>query len=185
MTAMDVTDLLLRVSQGDKQAEDELLPKVYRELHSIALAYLRHERSGHTLQATALVNEAYLKLTAQTESGWKSRSHFFAIAARVMRRILVDYARHRGAAKRGNGGPMVPLDEGALVSATQSALITDMDEALQRLEQLSPRQARVVELRFFTGLSEEEIAEALGISARTVKRDWTLARAWLYGELSR
>lgn len=183
MLAADITDLLHRAAQGDKEAEAELLPTVYRELHVIALSYLRRERPGHTLQATALVNEAYLKLTSQERSDWKNRAHFFGFAAQAMRRILVDYARKRGAARRGSNSPHSPLDEGACISDSQSALMADLDEALTRLEQLSPRQARVVELRFFTGLNEEETAVALGISSRTVKRDWTLARAWLYGEL--
>jgi RNA polymerase sigma factor (TIGR02999 family) len=189
MEVLGVTELLRRASQGDKVAEAELLPQVYRELHSIALNHLRRERPGHTLQATALVNEAYMKLSAQANSDWKSRAHFFAFAAQSMRRILVDYARQRGAAKRGDGAIHEPLEEGIMVSnqpmsAQQSELIINMDEALTRLEKINPRQAKVVELRFFTGLTEEEIGVALGISTRTVKREWTMARAWLYGELS-
>jgi RNA polymerase sigma-70 factor (ECF subfamily) len=184
MTA-DLTELLRRTAQGDKEAEQELLPRVYRELHRLAAGYLRRERPDHTLQATALVNEAYLRLAGHQDIDWKGRAHFFAIAAKTMRRILVDYARQRGADKRGAGGIALPLDEGLTISADQSSMVTEIDAALERLEKLSPRQAKVVELRFFTGLSEEEIGEVLGISARTVKRDWTVARAWLYGELSR
>ncbi len=185
MTSGDLTELLRRAARGDKEAECALVPRIYRELHRLAVGYLRHERPGHTLQATALVNEVYLRLAGHSNIDWKDRAHFFAIAAKNMRRILVDYARQRGADKRGGGDIALPLDEGLTISAEQSSLVTEIDAALERLEQLSPRQAKVVELRFFTGLKEEEIAEIVGISARTVKRDWTLARAWLYGELSR
>jgi RNA polymerase sigma-70 factor (ECF subfamily) len=183
MAAADVTELLHRFANGDKEAEADLMPRVYRELHKIARAYLRRERPDHTLQATALVHEAYLRLTSQREIDWKNRAHFFGIAAQMMRRILVDYARQRGAGKR--GGVHISLDEGLMISDDQCALVTDLDEALQRLARLNERQARVVELRFFSGLTEEEIGEVLGLSSRTVKRDWTMARAWLYGELSR
>lgn len=185
MAAADITELLQRVAHGDQQAEADLIPRVYQELHSIALAYLRRERSDHTLQATALVNEAYLRLTGQHEIDWKNRAHFFGIAAQLMRRILVDYARQRQAVKRGGGGVHVSLDEGLLVSNDQCELAADLDEALERLARLDARQAKVVELRFFGGLSEEETAVILGVSSRTVKRDWTMARAWLHGELTR
>src|ERR1017187_4317352 len=184
MAAAEVTDLLHRVAQGDKQAEADLMPRVYRQLHSIAMSYLRRGRGGHTLQATALVNEAYLRLAGQNVD-WKNRAHFFGVAAQAMRRILVDYARQKGAEKRGDRNVHVPFDEELLVSNQPSALVTEIDAALERLERLNPRQARIVELRFFGGLNEEEIAVVLGISSRTVKRDWTVARAWLYGELSR
>jgi RNA polymerase sigma-70 factor (ECF subfamily) len=182
MVAADVTELLQRFARGDKTAEADLMPKVYRELHRIARAYIRRERPDHTLQATALVHEAYMRLTLQREIDWKSRTHFFAMAAQLMRRILVDYARHRGAGKR--GGAHLSLDEGLQISAQQCALVAELDTALERLAVLNERQARVVELRFFSGLTEEEIAEVIGVSSRTVKRDWTMARAWLYGELS-
>jgi RNA polymerase sigma factor (TIGR02999 family) len=181
--APDVTQLLQKASLGDKQAEADLLARVYRELHSIAIGHLRRERPGHTLQATALVHEAYLRLTLKADSDWKSRAQFFGFAAQTMRSILVDYARRKGAAKRGGNSVHASIEEGAIVSSAHSELIEEMDEALKRLELLSPRQARVVELRFFTGLTEAEIAEVLDVSERTVKRDWRLARAWLHGEL--
>ena len=182
-SAGEITVLLQRISSGDKGAEEELLPKVYRELKRLASACLRRERQGHTLQATALVNEAYLRLSDQKDVAWTGRTHFFAIAARIMRRILADYARQRNAGKRGGGRPHLSLDEELHVTDSQCALIEGLDEALQRLAQLDSRQAQVVEMRFFGGLTEEEIAEVLGVSSRTVKRDWMMARAWLYGEL--
>jgi RNA polymerase sigma-70 factor (ECF subfamily) len=183
MPTTEVTELLHRIASGDKDAEAELIPRVYRELRRIAQAYLRKERQDHTLQATALVHEAYLRLTATAEIDWKSRTHFFAVAANTMRRILVDYARHRAASRR--SGERLSLDDNLAVSGEQCAFMTELDEALDRLANLNPRQARVVELRFFGGLTEEEIASVLQISSRSVKRDWTVARAWLHGELSR
>lgn len=161
------------------------MPQVYRELRKIAVGHLQKERANHTLQATALVHEAYLRLTGHQQVDWKSRTHFFAVAARLMRRILVDYARQRDAAKRGGGAVLLQLDEKLTLADDQFELITGIDAALERLERLNRRQAKVVELRFFSGLSEEEIAEVLGVSSRTIKRDWTVARAWLYGELTR
>ena len=171
MAATDLTELLRRVARGDKTAESELLPSVYRELHGIACAYLRGERREHTLQATALVHEAYLRLFAKQDIDWKGRAHFFSLAAQTMRRILVDYARQRSAGKR-DGGVHVSLDEELMISAEQCDLVADLDEALVRLGEFGPRAARVVELRFFSGLSEEEIADILEVSVRTVKRDW-------------
>ncbi len=187
MVVTEVTDLLHRAALGDKQAEADLIPQVYGELRKIAAAHLRRERSDHTLQATALVNEAYLRLTQQRETPWKSRTHFFGIAAHLMRRILVDYARQRRAEKRGGGQRthFLPEMDFVLVTDETCTLLTEIDEALVRLERMNPRQARVVELRFFSGLTEDETAEVLGRSTRTVKRDWSLAKAWLYGELSR
>ncbi len=179
---LDTTELLQRVTHGDKLAEAELMPRVYRELHRIATSYLRRERKDHTLQPTALVNEAYLRLISKPDLPWKDRSHFFGVAARAMRRILVDYARQRDTAKR--SGIKLPLEDGLAVSDEQCELVQEMDQALERLAQLHPRQAQVVELRFFAGLNEEECAEVMRISSRTVKRDWVMARAWLYGELS-
>jgi RNA polymerase sigma factor (TIGR02999 family) len=184
MSPPDVTDLLRRVTDGDKQAEEELMPEIYRELRKIAASYLRRERPDHTLQPTALVNEAYLRLSSQRNVQWESRSHFFGIAAQVMRRILVDYARRHRSGKRGGGIPFVQFDDNLGVSENQCALVGNLDEALERLRALSPRQARVVEMRFFGGMTEEEIAEVLGVTSRTVKRDWEKARAWLYGELA-
>jgi RNA polymerase sigma-70 factor (ECF subfamily) len=175
--------LLHRISRGDKQAENALMPLIYRELHRVAVAHLRRERPGHTLQATALVHEVYLKLIQQRNADWKDRAHFFAVASRIMRQILVDYARRRGSEKRGGHQVQLQLDESLQISEEQSFLVLQIDEALARLEEMNPRHAKLVELRFFVGLSEEEVGEVLGISSRTVKRDWTLARAWLYGEL--
>jgi RNA polymerase sigma-70 factor (ECF subfamily) len=185
MAASEMTELLHRLARGDREAEQELIPQVYCELRKIAARHLQRERPGHTLQATALVHEAYMRLTDQREIEWQDRTHFFAVAAQVMRRILVDHARQRKAGKRGGGAVQVPFTEELSLADDQCDLIEGIDAALERLERLSPRQARVVELRFFSGLTEEEIAEVLGVSSRTVKRDWTIARAWLYGELTR
>lgn len=182
--AGEVTVLLRRVSAGDKDAESELLPRVYAELKRLALSQLRSERPGHTLQATALVHEAYMRLANQQE-GWNGRAHFYALAAKVMRRILTDYARQRNAGKRGGGKIKLSLDEHLGVPVEQCPMLTDLDEALERLEEISPRQAKIIELRFFGGLTEDEVAEVIGVSSRTVKRQWESARAWLYGELSR
>lgn len=179
-----ITSLLHRLSRGDKSAEAELVQNVYQELKRMAASYLRHERPGHTLQATALVNEAYLRLVGKRIIEWEDRSHFFSVAARVMRRILVDYSRHRKARKRGGLVEKISLDEAIIVGDNQCRIVAALDEALKRLEELDPRQAKVVELRYFAGLSEEDIAKLLGISSRTVKRDWVTAKAWLYGELS-
>jgi RNA polymerase sigma factor (TIGR02999 family) len=180
----EITALLERVSAGDKSAESELLPRVYGELRRMAGGYLRRERSDHTLQATALVHEAYLKLTGQTHIHWNGRAHFFAVAAQLMRRILVDHARQFRAAKRGAGAAKLELDAALMVGESQHNLIADLDEALERLAKFAPRQAQVVEMRFFGGMTEDEIALRLEVSPRTVKRDWTLARAWLHGEMA-
>ena len=181
----EMTELLNRFARGDKQAERDLLPLVYGELRRIAAHHLRHERPNHTLRTTALVHEAYLRLIGRTDMDWQSRTHFFGVAAQVMRHVLVDYARQRRAEKRGGGRTRMPLEEGLTVSDQQCSLIAELDAALQRLERLNARQARVVELRFFSGMKEEEIAGLLAVSVRTVRRDWTIARAWIYGELSR
>lgn len=183
MTSAPITELLRRLSDGDKQAEAELLTQVYRELRRMARGCLRGERSEHSLQATALVHEVYVKLIADQPIDWQSRSHFFHLAAQSMRRILVDYARKRGAAKRA-GGPVIALDDELLIAPEQCTLIGEMNDALERFAEFAPRAARVVELRYFGGLTEEEIAELLGVSAKTVKRDWRMARNWLYAELS-
>jgi len=185
MAPLATTDLLNRVAGGDKQAEELLLPLIYSELRRIAAHHLRQERPSHTLQTTALVHEAYLRLIGLTDIDWKSRTHFFGVAAQLMRHVLVDYARQRGAEKRGGGQAHLPLEAGLAVSDEQCALVAELDAALQRLERLNARQARVVELRFFSGMKEDEIASLLAVSVRTVKRDWTVARAWIYGELSR
>jgi len=172
------------VAQGDTDAMDRLLPVVYEELRRLAARYLKGERPGHTLQPTALAHEAYLRLVGQRESSWQGRSHFLGVAARAMRSVLVDHARRRKAIKRGGGQAPVPLDATLIVAGSLPVAFDDLDRALDDLAKLSERQARVVELRYFAGLTIEETAEVLGISPVTVKRDWALARAWLYRELS-
>ena len=184
MVAAATTELIQRAIRGDKTAEADLIPKIYSELHKIAGVYLRRERPDHTLQPTALVNEAYLRLTGGCLKDFQSRTHFFSVAAQVMRQILVDHARRRCAEKRGGGVRLIPLDDNLKISDEQWDFIPDLDNALQRLETLHPRAAKVVELRFFSGLEEGAISEITGWSVRTVRRDWTFARAWLYGELS-
>jgi RNA polymerase sigma factor (TIGR02999 family) len=179
----DITILLRRVQDGDREAEKSLVSAVYNELHRMAARYMRRERMGHTLQTTALVNEAYLKLVNQKEANWQNRSHFFAVAAQVMRRILVDYARNRLAEKRGGGQEALPLEEGLVFTPERCAQLVALDAALERLEVQDKRVSKVVELRFFSGLSVDETAEALKISTRTVKRDWNFGRAWLRAEL--
>ena len=179
----DVTQLLARWSGGDREALEQLLPLVYRELRQLADRYLRRERSDHTLQATALVHEAYLKLIDQQNVRWQNRAHFFGVAAQMMRRILVDHARSSQAEKRGGEFQKFSLDENIDVSGERASDLVALDEALERLAQLDPQKARVVELRFFGGLSVEETAEVLGVSAPTVKRQWRMAKAWLYGQV--
>lgn len=175
----EVTRLLQDMSDGSPEAADALYPRVYAELKAIAHSRLRAERQGHTLSATALVHEAYIRLVRQSEVDWQSRGHFFSIAARAMRRVLLDYAIARKAEKRGGGAPVVTLDaESAAQDSTADEVIA-IDEALAALTELDARQAQVVELRFFGGLKLEEIAEALGISLSSVNRDWRMARAYL------
>jgi RNA polymerase sigma factor (TIGR02999 family) len=180
---MDATDTLMAHAAGDPAAADQLLPLVYRELRALAAAYMRRERPGHTLQPTALVHEAFIRLVDESRINWRGRTHFFALAARQMRRILIDSARSRNARKRGGGLHRVTLDEGLLTSAGPTFDVLALDEALRRLARLNDRQAQVVELRFFGGLSVEETAQFLGVSAPTVKNDWRAARAWLLREL--
>jgi RNA polymerase sigma factor (TIGR02999 family) len=176
----DVTQLLLDWSKGDQESLDKLLPVVYQELRRLAQHYLQQERPDHTLQATALVHEAYLKLVDTTSVQWQNRAHFFAVAAQVMRHILVDAARQRCAQKRG-GGQKLPLDEAIEVpDEPDDANLVALDEALNKLAEVDPRQSKIIELRYFGGLSVEETAEALGISPTTVKREWRVARAWLH-----
>jgi RNA polymerase sigma factor (TIGR02999 family) len=177
-----VTRLLLRWTEGDQHALNDLLPLVYDELRRLARSYLQRERPGHTLQSTALVNEAYLRLVDQNVT-WQSRAHFFGIAAQMMRRILVDHARARDAAKRGAGDIKVTLDEGMAVSGAREVDVIALDIALDNLSKLDPQQGRIVELRFFAGLSIEETSEVLSISPATVKRDWAMAKAWLSREM--
>src|SRR5437016_5882071 len=174
-----VTELLVRWSEGDDAALAELMPLVYEELRRLAHRQMAAERTGHTLQTTALVNEAYLRLADQTNPNWQSRAHFFAVAARAMRQILVSYARSSRAQKRGGGRARTELDEAAILSPEQSKEIVDLHEALERLATLDSRKARVVELKFFGGLNYDEIAEVLKIAHRTARRDWEFARIWL------
>ena len=180
-----VTQLLNNWREGDRKALDALLPLVYDELHRLAHFQLRKERPDHTLQSAALVHEAYLRLAGGTAPQWESRSHFFGIAAQLMRQILVDYARRHGAAKRGGSVCKVSLED-AMVAAKKIDLdVVALDDALQALEAIDARQARVVELRFFSGLSLDEISTVMEIASATVQRDWTAARAWLHREMSR
>ncbi|HVR23063.1 MAG TPA: sigma-70 family RNA polymerase sigma factor [Candidatus Polarisedimenticolia bacterium] len=179
----DVTVLLAEVTKGDPKAAAELIPLVYDELRRLAGRYMRRERANHTLQATALVNEAYLKLVQHPSVDWQNRAHFFGIAAQVMRHILVDHARGHLREKRGGGLEPVPLDEALIFPPEQSHELMKLDESLDRLTALDPRQGKIVELRFFGGLTVEETAEVLGISPKTVKRDWSSAKAWLHGDL--
>jgi RNA polymerase sigma factor (TIGR02999 family) len=183
-TPGEVTQLLLELKHGNREAEEQLIPLVYKELRRIASRYLRNERSGHSLQPTALVHEAYLRLTKMDKIDWQGRSHFFAISATQMRRILVDHARARDNKKRGSGSDIISIDDAFLPSPERPIEIVALDEALGRLAELDERQSKIVELRFFGGLNEEETGNVLGISTRTVKRDWRLAKAWLYQELN-
>jgi RNA polymerase sigma factor (TIGR02999 family) len=176
----EVSQLLREWSKGDQAALDKVMPIIYQELHRLAHHYMRKERAGHTLQTTALVNEAYMRLADYKKMRWQSRAHFFAVAAQVMRRILVEQARSRKLVKRGGGVPTVSLDEAAIVSHGRSAEVIAVDEALTDLESWDPRKSKIVELRFFGGLSIEETAEVLKVSATTVQREWRSAKAWLY-----
>ncbi|HMD84612.1 MAG TPA: sigma-70 family RNA polymerase sigma factor [Terriglobia bacterium] len=182
--ATEITQLLARFRRGDRQAESQLIPLVYGELRHLAAACLGRERRDHTLQPTALVHEAFLRMAGKDQPDWQNRAHFFAIAARLMRQILVDYARHRGRVKRGGSCERLPLEEALVFSAGKSAELLALDEALDRLAQQDERQCRIVEMKFFGGLSIEEIAAVLETSPRTVKRDWTMARAWLHQQIT-
>jgi len=179
----EVTQLLLDWNNGNHAALDRLMPLVDRELHRLAHHYMRREKAGHTLQTSALVNEAYLKLIDQRHVQWKNRAHFFALSAQLMRRILVDHARGRQYAKRGAGGQRISFDEALVVAPERGADLVALDDALQKLSVIDPRKGKVVELKFFGGLSVNETAEALGISAVTVMREWNMAKAWLYNSL--
>jgi len=180
LSADDLTGLLFEWRQGDETALEKLTPLVYDELRRIAHRYVRRERDGHTLQTTALVNEAYLRLAGQRKIEWQSRSHFFAVTAQVMRHILIDHARRRRYAKRGSDAPHVPLDEAEGMTQQRAAELIALDEGLAELAKIDPRKSRVVELRYFGGLSMEETAEVLEVSLMTVRRDWRVAKAWLY-----
>ena len=179
----EISQLLIEWGRGDQEALDRLMPLVYDELRRLATRHLRRERPDHTLQTTALVHEAYLALVGQRQANWQNRAQFFAIAAQLMRRILVDYARSHRAAKRGGDYIKLSLDEAAALPDEKSAELLALDEALDRLAAVDPQQSRVVELRVFGGLSVEETAAALDISPRTVKREWSMAKAWLHQQL--
>ena len=185
LTAHAVTRLLKEWSEGDRTALEKLLPLVHLELHRLARRCMKRERPAHTLQTTAIVNEAYLRLVDQQGADWRSRAHFFAVSAQVMRHILVDYARRKYSGKRGGAARKVTLDEVALASTERAAEVVALDDALQGLAELHPRRCKVVELRYFAGLNNREAAEVLGVSEVTVERDWRFARAWLYRELQR
>lgn len=181
--SQDVTQLLHAISDGRDSGVNELLPLVYSELRRLAESFLSQERSDHTLQATALVNEAYVKLVDQRAARWEDRAHFFAVAAQAMRRILVDHARTRGRVKRGSGQKKVSLDSHAELAPEPQADLVALDDALNRLAAVSPDSIRVVEMRYFGGMTIDETAAALGVSASSVEREWRYARAWLYREL--
>ena len=180
-----ITQMLVDWGNGDQAALEKLTPLVYSELHRLARRYMGRERPGHTLQTSALVNEAYIRLIDWKNIHWQNRAHFFAVSAQLMRRILVDFARSRNYAKRGGAARKVSLEEATVISREKGAELVALDDALDSLARLDDRQSRVVELRFFGGLELEEIAEVMNISVGTVRRDWSLARAWLHRELSR
>ena len=179
----EVTQLLLAWSRGDRAALNQLIPLVSTELHRLAHHYMRRERTGHTLQTTALVNEAYVRLVDASRVEWRDRAHFFAVSANLMRRILVDFARKRRYQKRGGGAVMIALDQDDIPSPQPGPDIVALDAALEALAAFDPRAASIVELRFFGGLTVEEAAEVVGVSPRTVKREWAAAKAWLLGEM--
>ena len=185
LSSHEVTSLLIDWSNGDKAALDKLVPLIHEELRRLARHYMSRERLDHTLQTTALVNEAYLRLVNRKSVHWQNRAHFFAIAAQVMRSILVDHARAHAYQKRGGGARKIELDEAMIVSQERAAEVVALDEALTELAAFDPQQSRIVELRFFGGLTIEETAEVLNISPATVKREWGTAKAWLYRELSK
>ena len=181
----EVTQLLIEWSNGDKAALDKLTPLIYDELRRLAHHYMSREHPGHTLQTTAVVNEAYLRLVNRKRVHWQNRAHFFAIAAQLMRSILVDHARSHAYAKRGGGAQKMALDEAMIISQERAAEVVALDEALDQLAEIDPRQSRIVEMRFFGGLTIEETAEVLSLSPATIKREWSTAKAWLYHELNK
>lgn len=184
LSPLDVTELLHEWRQGDKSAFDKLMPLVYDEMRRIAHRYMQKERDGHTLQTTALINEAYVRLVGQQKIEWQNRAHFFAVTAQVMRHVLIDHARRVHYAKRGGGAQHVALDDVDAMTTERAAELVALDEALSELAILDPRKSRVVELRYFGGLSLEETADVLEISLMTVRRDWRAAKAWLYRKLN-
>ena len=179
-----ITELLAEWREGNQSALDELYPLVYDELHRLARRYMSRERKDHTLQTTALINEAYVRMVDQKNVNWVNRSHFFAISAQIMRRILIDHARRHAYAKRGGGAKQVSLEEVAAIMPEQGRELIRLDEALKSLAERDPRRSQVVELRYFGGLNNEEIAGVLNVSQNTVTRDWNMARAWLYQQLT-
>lgn len=179
----DVTVLLAELAEGRQEAAEKLIPLVYEELKRLARSYMRRERPDHTLQTTALVHEAYLKLVRQQDVHWEGRSHFFGIAAQLMRRVLVDHARGHCREKRGAGQNPTSLEDVVVFSPERSSELLSLDESLRRLTKLDPRQGRIVELRFFGGLTVEETAHVMGLSPKTIKREWSMAKAWLHGDL--
>ncbi|HEV2834842.1 MAG TPA: sigma-70 family RNA polymerase sigma factor [Pyrinomonadaceae bacterium] len=181
----DVTQLLIDWSMGDQEALEKLVPVVEHELRRLAHHYMARERAGHTLQTTALVNEAFVRLVHRKSVHWQNRAHFFGIAAQLMRTILVDHARSHACAKRGGGAGKIELNEALVVSQHKASEVIALDEALKDLELLDPQQSRIVELRFFGGLTVEEAAEVLHVSPATIKREWSTAKAWLYRELAK
>jgi RNA polymerase sigma-70 factor, ECF subfamily len=181
----EITKLLSDWSGGDREALDKLMPIVYEELRRLAHRYMAHERAGHTLQTTALVNEAYMRLVNERGMNWQNRTHFFAVAAQIMRFILVDYARGHVRAKRGGGAEQISLSDALVVSENRITDLLILDEALTRLAEFDERKSRIAELRFFAGLTVEETAEVLSVSVETVMRDWRLAKAWLHRELGK
>jgi RNA polymerase sigma factor (TIGR02999 family) len=185
MPSGQITELLQKWSDGDTGALEELTPLLYSKLHAIARHHMRHERAGHTLQATALINEAYVRLIGWKEVRWQNRTQFFAVSAQLMRRVLVDFARARNYDKRGAGARPISLDEVPVISRNPAREIIAVDEALKALESIDPRKSQIVELRFFGGLTVEETAEVLKVSTRTILRDWDLAKAWLAREMKR
>jgi RNA polymerase sigma factor (TIGR02999 family) len=184
-SSQGITELLVAWGDGDRAALDKLTPLVYQELHKLAHSHMKRERPGHTIQTSALVNEAFVKLVDQRSVRWQNRAHFFGIASQMMRRILVDYARSRHYAKRGGGAQQVSLDEAMFVSEARAAEVVALDDALTALAEFDRRKSEIVEMRFFGGLSIEETAEVLKVSPGTVMRDWTLAKAWLRREISK
>jgi RNA polymerase sigma-70 factor (ECF subfamily) len=181
----DITDLLIQLSGGDRAAMDDLLPLIYDEMRRLASRYLRRERADHTLQPTALVHEAYLRLVDQTRANWQNRAHFIGVAAQIMRRLLVDHARERAADKRGHNVRKLSLDENVAKAVERSAELIALDGALHELARMDELKARIVELRYFGGLSVEETAEILGVTPVTISRHWRAARTWLYGYMTR
>jgi RNA polymerase sigma factor (TIGR02999 family) len=181
----DITQMLIELTDGNSEVVNQILPHIYDELRRLAGSYLRRERTDHTLQPTALVHEAYMKLIDQKQVRWQNRAHFFGIAAQVMRRILMDHARKHKADKRGGEADKLPLEEGILVvSQGKSAELVALDDALNELAEIDPQKAKIVELRYFGGLSIEETAEVMGVSVPTINRQWRMAKAWLYGQIA-